>query len=64
VSQIETYCNKKITKFVITGGPGAGKSTALEQNIELPPFITVLKEVTDDSAFKDYSLAKRIPEII
>jgi len=38
--------------------------TAEEQNIELPPFITVLKEVTDDSAFKDYSLAKSIPEII
>jgi len=37
--------------------------TAEEQKIELPPFITLVKEVTDDPTFKDYSLAQSITEL-
>lgn len=30
-----------------------------EQEVQIPPLLTVIKEVTDDSSYKNYSLAKR-----
>jgi CYTH domain-containing protein/predicted ATPase len=38
--------------------------TTENQEISFPSLITVVKEVTNDPAYKDYSLSKRIPEII
>lgn len=37
--------------------------TTENQKIDFPAVITVVKEVTDDPDFNDYSLSKRIPEI-
>lgn len=37
--------------------------TTENQKVDFPPFLTILKEVTDDPIFRDYALSRKIPDI-